>query len=356
MSDLNELIRQWEDLLEFSSTTTESDSENPLEFIREDRVLELTNDYIGKLSEVQAEHDCNAVVFANRVRQRAQGEGIEAESEFLEEMCQRLIGGLEATLFNEIPKSVPRAERASAETLEISWESDPATASWKEVDVSFTLQPVISFCAQHSARADGEIRKLLVEQLMSDLRGGVAKIGMALESHSDSKSVFVSQPAVVSLASSTEPSEQPAASPDRTETPVPRVAPLAPAAFAPAPAVLSAMEVYLRDTRQYLAADVRFAGNMSDLTLEVTLKFDDMDELPNNDPMHDKIKEIVAIASENNAERAGKIVDAMSSAAFFGMTIAEASNNEALFIKRGRVLKGIKVLKNAHRSGETEFA
>lgn len=166
-------------------------------------MLDLTAGYIGKLREVQDDHDLDAKAFANRVRQRAQSEGIEPDFEFLETMCQRLIGGLEATFLNEIPKSFPRAKRARAKTLEITWKSVPITATWKEVDVSFPLLPALSFCAQHSAGADGDVRRLLVAQLVSDLRGGVAKIGMALETHEDSSSIFVSEPAVVSLGGTT---------------------------------------------------------------------------------------------------------------------------------------------------------
>lgn len=312
MSDFKELVAEWYSLMGISGDPQQGD----LEFIREDHVLEMTATYISKLESIQQKHDVHSSAFADRVRARGKDAG---HLDFLDVMCQRFLTGAGMTLRNEIPKSIPRSERIKARTLEINWDDEPVMATWKEVDVSFPLRPVLSFCAEHSAGADEPVRRILVEQLISDFQDGVANVGrLALQSHDDSKSVFHWEPALVSV--------------EKT------IAPQAPAAVSTPDE--SAFEIILEDWSR----EFRHVAESNCLlhldNVRMMFDFDDLEELKDHDPVRQRVHQVVMAFEEPSRRR--QVLEAMSSSTYLGLLAARATKDVNLFYQRGRVLKSIK--------------
>lgn len=322
MNVLVNLVSKCEDLLGVEKVSPQC----KLEFIRDDRVMELTSTYIQKLQKTQQQHDAESAAFAERIRHRANGSV--TFPEHLDAMCQRFLAGIGMTFLNEIPLSVPRSERARVETLEIDWIAEPAIATWKEVHVQFPLRPVLTFCAEHSAGANREIRQVLVDQLISDIQSGIETVGgLALQFHDKSKSVFRLVPAVVTLEedTATKEIEQSTGSYPSGNT-----------------GIVTVLEDWARMFHSVAASNLRLSENIQTL-----FEFDEMEEPKANDPVGKQLREIVGFFK--NSEQQAQVINALSSAAYLGLLAAKATHDIARFRQRGRVLKAMKRV-TAHES------
>lgn len=327
MTDLSERVAVWEELMGGGFDP----DPNSLQFVRDDRVVELTAQYINKLKTIQDGHNSDSAHFESRIRERVSEE--ELDLQHIEDICRRFLAGIEMTFLEEIPDSVPVSETNNLKTLEIDWTADPVSARWIEVDVCFSLLPALFFCAEHSAGADEGIREVLVDQLVSDLQGGVATIGLALQSHDESMSVFHWSPAFVTLD---EPSEDLPTPADEADYAI-------------------GLETYLRDRELRMVARVHeHAAERSQLIQQANvaamLAFDDMPEPDQNDPIHERVQFVINDYPATAQERA---LDAMASSAMTRLIAAQAMGDLTLFNQVSPVLKSIKRVKRSQAEFET---
>lgn len=160
--------------------------------IREERVLEFTRRQIAAIDQSQRTHLEVAGQFAARVLQRLhEGGVIESDSDFLMWSCNRFLAGVGSTLRREIPHTVSRSERRNIRRLVIDWQQNVPYASWLGVDVIFPLRQLLMFCAEHSAGAEGADANAMADQLLHELRGGIAVIPRLTIDYRDASRVIL---------------------------------------------------------------------------------------------------------------------------------------------------------------------
>jgi hypothetical protein len=197
MSQFEDLIREWDDMMSMEFDAASLD-EHGISFVQEQRILDLTAQYICKLEGIQKDSDTRGADFADRLLQTAQVE--DRYRAQVREICQRFLSSVGMIFRDEIPRDLPRTRRLGARQFIINWRNGIFVGKWPELGIEFPLRDSLVYCAEHIAGAEEKLGDTIVSLFLSELTKGTVQIPrMALVAKEASSLVFQWKDASVSL-------------------------------------------------------------------------------------------------------------------------------------------------------------
>ncbi len=201
MSQFEDLIREWDEMMcmEFDAAPLE---EHGISFVQEQRILDLTAEYIHKLGDIQKESDHRGSQFADRLLRTVHvGEW---DRDQVRKICQRFLSSVGMIFRDEISRDLPRAKRLAARQFVIDWSTGDFLGRWPELSVEFSIRDSLVYCVEHIGGAEEKLGDAIVSQYLADLREGNVRIPrLALKAKVASSLIFQWEDATVPLGDPT---------------------------------------------------------------------------------------------------------------------------------------------------------
>ena len=327
MSQFEELIREWDEMMCIESDVASLEVHG-ISFVQEQRILDLTAQYIHTLERIQKESDRRGTDFADRLFQSLPA--AEDRRDQVREICQRFLSSVGMIFRDEIPRDLPRSTRLSARRFVVDWSTRVVVGRWPELGIEFPLRDSLVYCVEHIAGTDEKLGEAIVLQYLSELRKGIVQIPrLTLVAKEASSLVFQWEDASVSLA---EPSPA-------TSTSVPQP-------------IISPMLVYFRErieeSQRRLEQELMSTPEPENPNV-VALRVMDAIKLADSDPIHQQVANWLSSVGNYSGISQDQLVQNFEEVAY-----AEAS--EAIVREMPRAIeKRVKVVKslNAIRRKQT---
>jgi len=197
MSQFEELIREWDVMMcmEFDAASLEV---HGISFVHEQRILDLTAQYIRKLEGIQKDSNTRGSDFADRLFLSMQV--AEHRRNQVREICQRFLSSVGMVFRDEIPRELPRSKRLGARRFVVDWSTGTIVGQWPELGIEFPVRDSLVYCVEHIAGAEEKLGEDIVSQYLAELQEGIVQIPrLTLREKVASSLVFQWEHASVSL-------------------------------------------------------------------------------------------------------------------------------------------------------------
>jgi len=164
-----DLINEWHELMCVEEGPA-SLEDYGISVLSEERVIELTAQYIGKLKGMRDKADSQSEEFSLNVARRLADDQRTPSS--ILDACDRFLTNVGTLFRGIIPKTFPRSVRRKSRNLVIDWSEASGQGNWLELDFSFSIEESLLFCAESLAGADSILADGMAKQLISDLKDG----------------------------------------------------------------------------------------------------------------------------------------------------------------------------------------
>jgi hypothetical protein len=323
MSQFEDLIREWDEMMCMESDAA-SLEEHEISFAQEQRILDLTAEYIHKLGGIQKESDHRGSQFADRLL-RTVHVG-ERDRDQVREICQRFLSSVGMIFRDEISRDLPRAKRLAARQFVIDWSTGDFLGRWPDLSVEFSIRDSLVYCVEHIAGAVEKLGDAIVSQYLAELREGnvriprltlKAKVAYSLIFQWEDASISLGDP---TLATSTSHSQ-----------------------FIKSP-IFEYFSELLEQSQQRLEHELMSKADPENPNVVTSWIIDEM-ELTDSDPIHDQISNWLVNVGKYSEISQEHLVRKLAEVAYIQASEAIAREQPKAIEKRVKVVKSLNSLR-----------
>jgi hypothetical protein len=336
MSQFEDLIREWDEMMCMESDAA-SLEEHEISFAQEQRILDLTAEYIHKLGGIQKESDHRGSQFADRLL-RTVNVG-ERDRDQVREICQRFLSSVGMIFRDEISRDLPRAKRLAARQFVIDWSTGDFLGRWPDLSVEFSIRDSLVYCVEHIAGAEEKIGEAMVSLYLAELWDGNVRIPrLTLKAKVASSLIFQWEDGSISI--DTKVTEESKSVIEETELQRDECFTLV--------ELSSPILAYFRDRLEGSQRRLSVAllnkstrGNPHVKTLEEV----DRIELNDNDPSFERVRRFVNTARNRYGIEVKLLLDTLAETSYYETAEAIAVANTTAIVNRSKVVKSVNRLK-----------
>jgi hypothetical protein len=327
MSQFEDLIREWDEMMCLESDAA-SLEEHGISFAQEQRILDLTAQYICKLEGIQKESDNRGADFADRLFKNVQVD--DRHRAQVREICQRFLSSVGMVFRDEIPRDLPRSKRLSARRFVVDWSTGDFLGRWPELGVEFSIRDSLVYCVEHIAGAEEKVGDAIVSQYLADLLEGNVRIPrLALKAKVASSLIFQWEDATVPLGDPT-----PATSTSNSQ-------------FISSP-IFAYFRELLEESQQRLEHELMSKSDPENPNVVTSRIIDEM-ELTDSDPIHDQVSNWLVNVGKYSGISQEHLVQKFAEVAYVQASEAIVRDLPRATEKRVKVVKSLNSLRRKQR-------